>query len=148
MHETLKPFAALAPAELYAILQLRSEIFVVEQQCAYQDMDGRDPDCLHWTIWDGPRAVSYVRLLPAGLSFDEASIGRVVTAQAYRGQGLSRRLMQQAMQHLFGEWGAPSIRIGAQRYLEAFYGSLGFVPDSEPYLEDGIPHIEMLCRRP
>ena len=116
----------------------------MEQTCIFQDMDGADPQCFHLL---GERAdgtlAAYARLVPAGLKFAEASIGRVVTLPAARGGGLGHVLMREAVRALHGLWGAQPIRIGAQARLEAFYRQHGFVPASEIYIEDGIDHIEM-----
>lgn len=138
-------FDALKPAELYDLLRLRTEVFVMEQNCVFQDMDGADAQCFHLLgkRTDGTLA-AYARLVPAGLKFTEASIGRVVTLPAARGGGLGHVLMREAVQALHGLWGVQPIRIGAQARLEAFYRQHGFEPASEIYIEDGIDHIEMV----
>lgn len=139
------PFEALRVAELYAVLQLRSAVFVVEQQCVFQDLDGLDPQCHHVLGRNaGGELLAYARLVPAGLAFEQASVGRVVTSPAGRGRALGHALMAQACTALTTLWGAQPIRIGAQAHLQAFYGQHGFVTDSAEYLEDGIPHVEML----
>ena len=143
----LRSFAALSTAELYAILQLRNAVFVVEQDCPYQDADGKDQASWHLMGLDGDTLAAYARLLPPGISYEEPSIGRVVTAPAARGAGAGRELMEQSIQHCFTLFGDRSIRIGAQQYLEKFYTSLGFTSIGEPYLDDGIPHIEMLLQK-
>ncbi len=139
------PFDALHARNLYALLQLRTEVFVMEQNCVFQDMDGADAQCFHLLgeRTDGTLA-AYARLVPAGLKFTEASIGRVVTLPAARGGGLGHVLMREAVQALHGLWGVQPIRIGAQARLEAFYRQHGFEPASEIYIEDGIDHIEMV----
>lgn len=139
-----KTFDELSPYELYAILRLRSEVFVVEQNCVYQDMDDKDPDCYHLCGWNNDMLFVYTRLVPAGVSYDEPSIGRVVTSPATRGTGAGRELMKKSIQQLHELWGVQPIRIGAQAYLKNFYESLGFAQTSEIYLEDEIPHMEML----
>lgn len=140
-----KTFNELTPHELYAILQLRSEVFVVEQNCVYQDMDNKDLHSYHLCGWsDDDTLFVYTRLLPAGISYDEASIGRVVTSPKTRGTGAGKELMKKSIQQLHELWGVQPIKIGAQAYLQKFYESLGFVQTSELYLEDGIPHMEML----
>ena len=139
------PFAGLGVAELYAVLQLRSAVFVVEQACVFQDMDGLDPVCHHLLGQDASgRLLAYARLVPAGVAFAEASVGRVITAPAARGTALGHRLMAQACTQLAQLWGAQPIRIGAQAHLQSFYGQHGFVTDSAEYMEDGIAHAEML----
>ena len=136
-------FDELNAAELYAIIQLRNKVFVVEQDCVYLDTDGKDTSCYHLAGWDDKNLVAYCRLLPPGLAFKEASIGRVVTAPAYRNAGMGRTLMKQAIALTLQEFTCNKIIIGAQLYLKDFYASLGFIPISETYLEDNIPHIEM-----
>lgn len=139
----LKTFDDLSPAELYAILRLRSEVFVVEQQCVYQDMDNKDQQGYHLMGLDGNHLVAYTRLLPPGVSYEFASIGRVVTSPAARGRGLGKILMKQSIAEVERLFGRVQIRIGAQYYLKEFYGSLGFEQTSNIYDEDGIDHIQM-----
>jgi ElaA protein len=139
-----KSFNELSPQELYAIMHLRSEVFVVEQNCPYLDPDGKDLQSWHLMGWDGNKLVAYSRLLPAGLAFDEISIGRVVSSPAYRGTGAGKELMKNAIETAYLLFGHQPIRIGAQQYLQKFYESLGFIQVSEMYLEDNIPHIEMV----
>lgn len=143
------PFAALSADTLYRLLRLRSEVFVVEQNCVFLDMDGLDAQCLHVlgevVDQDGtPHLHASTRLVPPGLAFAEASIGRVVTAPAARGGGIGHALMAESVRLLERLWGPQPIRIGAQAHLEAFYNRHGFVSDNKPYVEDGIPHIEMI----
>ena len=146
------PFGALQPATLYAMLRLRSEVFVVEQRCVFQDMDGADADCMHLLgeqrVPPGGTPVlrAYARLVPAGLKFAEASIGRVVSDPALRGTGVGHTLMAQAVQVLQSLWGVQPIRIGAQAHLQGFYRRHGFETAGPIYDEDGIDHVEM--RRP
>ncbi len=141
---TCKPFASLSPHELYAIMQLRNEVFVVEQNCVYQDADNKDPYCHHLMIWDGQKLVAYSRLLPKGLAYEQMSIGRVISSPAYRGTGAGKLLITKAMEACHQLFGEGAIRIGAQLYLKKFYESFGFVQTSEIYLEDNIEHIEMI----
>lgn len=145
------PFDALSADTLYRLLRLRSEVFVVEQNCVFLDMDGLDPQCLHMlgevVAPDGVvRLVASTRLVPPGVSFAEASIGRVVTAPADRSGGLGHLLMAESVRLLEQLWGPQPIRIGAQAHLERFYNRHGFVSDDKPYIEDGIPHLEMIRR--
>lgn len=141
---TLKKFEDLTPFELYSIMQLRNEVFVVEQNCVYQDADNKDIKGHHFMGWDGPTLVVYTRLLPQGVSYTEASIGRVVSNPKYRRTGAGRELMQRSIANTFILFNCNAIKIGAQLYLKKFYESLGFVKCSEEYLEDNIPHIEMI----
>ncbi|MCC3160797.1 GNAT family N-acetyltransferase [Hymenobacter sp. 15J16-1T3B] len=142
---TAKPFAALTTAELYALLQLRSEVFVVEQQCAFQDIDGQDQAAYHLLgLTAAGELAAYARLFGPGLSYEQVSIGRVVAAPRLRRHGFGRQLMQHAIEECARLFGAQPIKIGAQLYLQAFYESFGFRQQGEGYLEDGIPHIYML----
>ena len=143
METTYKPFDELTVHELYAILQLRSEVFVLEQQCLYADMDDKDQQSYHIMMWDNNVLAAYTRLLPAGVSYDTASIGRVVTSPKMRAKGLGRALMQYSIDTLYSLWGKTTITIGAQYYLRAFYESFGFRKCSDIYIEDGIEHIKM-----
>ena len=139
-----KSFNELTNTELYAIMQLRIAIFSVEQNCAYQDADNKDFQSFHLAAWDNNVLVAYCRILPPKLSFKEASIGRVITAADYRKNGTGRVLMQKAITLTLQQFNCSQIAIGAQLYLKKFYNSLGFNQVSDTYLEDGIPHIEML----
>jgi ElaA protein len=139
----IKSFEALTVHELYDILRLRSEIFVVEQNCVYLDLDGKDKKALHLFGTYEDKIVAHARLLPAGISFPEASIGRVVVDSNYRDKKWGHELMQNAIAGIATHFNEVVITIGAQLYLKKFYESHGFVPISEMYLEDDIPHIEM-----
>lgn len=143
MNWVLKKFTDLAPRELYAILQLRNEVFVVEQNCVYQDADGKDAEAWHLMGWDGDLLGAYTRILPPGVLYEQPSIGRVVTSPAIRRTGAGRILMEKSIEACRKLYGQTPIRIGAQLYLKKFYSSLGFVQSSDMYLEDGIEHIEM-----
>ena len=139
------PFADLSVSELYAILALRQLVFVVEQSCVYLDCDGKDRLAIHVLGRDDVgELVAYARLLPPGVSFAETAIGRVVTHASVRRTGAGRALMREAIDCARASFGEGPIRVGAQRYLERFYGELGFEIASAPYDEDGIPHVEML----
>lgn len=146
---TVKKFDDLAPHELYAILRLRSEVFVVEQNCVFQDMDNKDQLCYHLMGWQNvpdqsPKLIAYTRLVPPGVSYDFPSIGRVVTSPATRGSGMGKLLMEKSIEELENLFGKRPIKIGAQLYLKAFYESLGFEQRGDIYDEDGIDHIEMI----
>lgn len=141
----IKKFDELTPHDLYAIMWLRNEVFVVEQNCVFQDADYKDQQSWHLTGWDNKRKLmAYCRLLPPGISYTEPSIGRVVTNPAVRKEGAGKELMFTAIQHCNQLFGEQAIKIGAQLYLHQFYSSLGFDQTSEVYLEDGIEHIEMI----
>jgi ElaA protein len=137
-------FDTLSLTELYAVLQLRSEVFVVEQACAFQDIDGADTHAMHLLGTTSEQLVAYARCFSAGVKYQEASIGRVVTHSAVRGSGAGHALMRCALASMAGRWGPQPIRIGAQARLEHFYAQHGFVKTGAPYVEDGIAHIEML----
>ncbi|UPT72065.1 MAG: GNAT family N-acetyltransferase [Flavobacterium sp. JAD_PAG50586_2] len=139
----IKRFEALSVSELYQLLQLRSEVFVVEQNCVYQDVDGKDSKALHLIGEDNGQTVAYARLFKPNDYFDEASIGRVVVKQVYREKKLGHVLMKEAIDTIVSEFHETKITISAQLYLKKFYESHGFIQTSETYLEDDIPHIQM-----
>ena len=139
----IKPFETLSVNELYDILRLRSEIFVVEQNCVYLDLDGKDKLALHLFGESEGKIVTYSRLFKPGITFDNASIGRVVVDANYRDRKWGHDLMREAIAGIQSHFGESKITIGAQLYLKKFYESHGFVQTSEMYLEDDIPHIEM-----
>jgi ElaA protein len=140
---TLQSFPKLSVEELYSILQLRSAVFVVEQNCVYQDMDNHDVRAHHLCAWDGATLVAYCRILPPGLVCADASIGRVISNKQYRRTGAGKQLMEKAIAHTLQIFKNYSITISAQLYLLDFYSSFGFSVQGEPYLEDDIPHIKM-----
>jgi len=130
--------------QLYAVLAARVSVFVVEQDCPYQDLDGLDDLALHLVGWgDDGSVAAYARILPPGTRFEQPSIGRVLTTLQARRGGLGRELMRRAVGVIVERYPGHPVRISAQCYLERFYGGLGFVVDSAPYEEDGIPHVEM-----
>jgi ElaA protein len=138
-----KHFSELSTEELYDILQLRSEIFVVEQNCVYNDIDNLDKNATHQFLKRGDKIVAYTRLLKPGTRFPDYSIGRVVVDQSERGTGLGIRMMEEAIAFILNEWKAEKIKISAQKHLRNFYENLGFVGVGEEYMEDGIPHLGM-----
>lgn len=145
-----KTFEELTTAELYNLLHLRAEVFVVEQHCAYQDVDFADQHAVHIMGYDDDRQlVAYARVFAPGIrsrgmEYNMASIGRVITAKAQRGKGSGKALMQRAIAAVESRFGEQPIKISAQQYLTKFYESLGFRQTSDMYLEDNIPHIEMI----
>lgn len=141
---SLKQFAELSPFELYDILRLRSEVFVVEQQCIFLDMDDKDQQAHHLQGRLDDELIVSVRILPPGLAYDEPSIGRVVGSPRHRGLGAGKLLMEEAIKATQTLYGQQPIKIGAQQYLKKFYEDLGFIQCSETYLEDDIPHIKMI----
>lgn len=140
----LETFDTLTVPALYEMLQLRSEVFVVEQNCLFQDMDGSDDQALHLLGYQAGGLVAYARLFPAGIKFAEASIGRVITRMSARGGGLGHELIREAIAAVHGQWGTQPIRIGAQARLKGYYSRHGFADVGVPYIEDGIDHIEMV----
>lgn len=142
-------FAQLNTQQLYDCLKLRTNVFVVEQQCAYPELDGKDchRDTHHLfalsSLPNNPLLIAYARLLPPGLSYSQPSIGRVVVAPQYRSQALGKALMNRALEHCHRLWPRQAIHIGAQSHLQRFYDEYGFTACSQPYMEDGIEHIEM-----
>lgn len=146
MQWSLKPFSALTTDELYAILQLRSLVFVVEQNCPYLDQDDKDQPSWHLLGSQANKLVAYTRIIPPGISYEMPSIGRVVTSPQVRRTGIGRLLMQKSIDSCHQLFGKEPIQIGAQQYLESFYTSLGFEISGSPYLEDGILHIHMILR--
>lgn len=140
----LKKFDDLTPHELYAILQLRNEVFVVEQNCVFQDADNKDQQSWHYMGWKDAHLIAYIRIVPPGVAYQYASIGRVVNSSKARGTGIGKKLMQSGIAKTYELFGKVPIKIGAQLYLKKFYESLGFKQTSEIYLEDGIEHIEMM----
>jgi ElaA protein len=144
MNWTLKRFADLTPDELYTILRLRSEVFVVEQTCVFLDMDDKDQASYHLMGWRDGSLIAYTRLVPPGIAYTLPSIGRVVTSPAARGGGIGKILMEKSIEETLRLFGPHPIKIGAQVYLKKFYTSLGFIQSGEIYLEDGIEHIEMI----
>lgn len=143
MKVEVKRFKELTLEELYEILRLRSEVFVVEQECIYNDIDGKDIDSLHVMIKDNGRIEAYLRVIKPGISYDESSLGRVLVAKDARGKGLARRIVREGIDCITKGWNERKITIGAQEYLEEFYGSFGFKAVSDVYIEDGIPHLDM-----
>lgn len=145
----VKDFASLTAEELYVIVRLRAAVFVLEQQCLYEDLDGKDQSSMHMMGFDGASGTLavYARIVPPGVSFAEPSIGRVITAPEFRGKQLGHELMKRSIALTRATYPGQSIRIGAQAHLQEFYGRLGFIPEGEIYDEDGIDHVEMVLSR-
>lgn len=140
----IKPFKDLFPLEVYRILQLRSEVFVVEQNCVYNDIDDRDLLAEHVMIWSEGDLAAYARIFNRGVYFEgAASIGRVIVNPKYRSFGLGHQLIKQCLLQIEQEYQVSRIDISAQEYLQKFYETHGFIKTTETYLEDGIPHIHM-----
>jgi ElaA protein len=140
-------YAALSKPDLYAIIQQRQQVFILEQRCLYQDLDGLDLPAWHLLGWQGPGSgrelVAYLRCLPPGVRYPEPSLGRILTAQSVRGSGVGREIVARGIAHAQRSFPGRPIRIAAQLHLQAFYAQFGFVPVSQSYDEDGIAHIDM-----
>lgn len=139
-----KSFNELNTKELYDLLQLRSEVFVVEQDCVYQDIDGKDKKGLHVLGYKEDKLVAYTRIFQPGDYFEEASIGRVVVKETQRQYGYGYDIMNASVEAIQNHFKTSDIRISAQTYLKTFYNNLGFKEVGEEYLEDGIPHVNMI----
>lgn len=148
IHWQWSHFNGLTTEQWHDLLELRINVFVVEQNCPYPELDGKDPECIH--VWGerNERVVAVARILPPGLSYQEVSLGRVATLEAQRGQGLGKKLMDFCLQTITAEFGRLPIRISAQTYLIPFYRSLGFEETGKEYLEDDIPHVQMYRAAP
>ncbi|MCB9612940.1 MAG: GNAT family N-acetyltransferase [Sandaracinus sp.] len=142
MRFEVRDFDALSVRQLHDLLALRARIFVVEQDCVYQDVDGKDPSCTHVLGFEDEVLVAYARVVPPGARFDVVSIGRVVVAPEVRGRGVARALMRAAIE-VAADRHPGAVALAAQAHLEGFYGSLGFVKEGAPYEEDGISHLDM-----
>jgi len=143
----IKRFVELTPDELYAILQLRNEVFIVEQNCVYNDIDGKDQPAWHLMANTGHKLVAYTRILPPGVSYGDPAIGRVVTSSSKRRSGLGKELMKRSIEACEKLFGKIPITLSAQVYLRNFYESFGFIVMGGEYLDDGILHIKM-SRKP
>ena len=144
MEWKIKKFNQLNTLELYDILKAREEIFIIEQECLYYDIDSKDLDAIHIFAMEEGQVACYLRILGRGTRYDEVSIGRVITRPAYRRKGYGEQMMKRAIQYVEEVMGESEIRISAQTYLEKFYGNVGFEVVSDVYLEDGMDHFEML----
>jgi ElaA protein len=143
MKTTVKSFLELPTQELYAVLQLRSEVFVVEQDCVYQDLDGKDQKAIHILGYEKDQLVAYTRIFKPGDYFEQFSIGRVVVSPQHRGKFYGQEIMKASLAFAKAE-NYPIVKISAQCYLNKFYTDLGFILTGEKYLEDGIPHQAMI----
>jgi len=145
MTYTLKKFDELTNLEVYDMLKLRQDTFIIEQDCIYPDIDNNDENAYHLLAFDDGKMIGCVRILNRGVTFEENSIGRVVTAESHRGRGIALEMMRQAMDFIRDELNETHIKISAQSYIVPLYAALGFEIVSEEYLEDDIPHVDMLC---
>jgi ElaA protein len=145
----VKAFKDLTVDELYAILQLRETVFIVEQNCIYNDIDNLDQECYHLFSEDQNtgKIIAYTRLVPANIKFDVPAVGRLISDKNYRGKGLGRALMVKSIEEVCRIFNTNVVKISAQTYLLNFYVSLGFKPISQPYDEDGIEHVDMILEK-
>ena len=146
MNWKFKKFDELTTNELYEILKLRAEVFVVEQDCPYQDLDDKDKWAYHLFLEDddGSTVIAVLRILPENIAYEDMAIGRVIVKKSHRGQGLSKVMMQKAISFIIDDLGKKRIKLSGQAYLREFYEDLGFERVSDIYLEDGIDHYEFL----
>ncbi len=139
----IKKFDELTGREVYEILKVRSEVFVVEQDCPYNDPDGKDLESIHIMIKEDEKIMAYLRVIKAGISYEDPSLGRVLVTKEARGKGLAREIVFHGINYIINNLKGKKITIGAQEYLKDFYKSLGFEGVSDVYLEDDIPHLDM-----
>jgi len=139
-------FPELDPEQLYAILRLRQEVFVVEQECIYLDIDNRDQQAVHILCMEKERLLAYLRCFAPEEAGADSVLGRLVVDPAHRGRKLGREMVRRGIEHNTRRWPGCDIRISAQAHLQALYSSLGFIAEGEEYLEDGIPHVRMRYR--
>jgi len=144
MQYIIKKYEILTNTELYKILQLRQEIFIIEQACIYPDIDGLDENAHHLMALDEGNLIGSLRILEKGVTFEDASIGRVVVSASSRGKGVAKEMMLQAIDFIQNKWKETRIKISAQTYAIPFYQGVGFEVASGEYLEDGIPHVDMV----
>ena len=140
---TIKTFNELHIREMYEILRLRSEVFVVEQACIYQDLDNKDQKAIHLLYKKNDEIIAYSRIFKKGEYYKNPSIGRVVVSKKYRGKNLGKKIMIESMEYIKNKLYGEKIEVSAQMYLDKFYKNLGFYSDGNQYLEDGIPHQRM-----
>ncbi|TWT04157.1 GNAT family N-acetyltransferase [Planococcus sp. CPCC 101016] len=140
-------FEELTARKLYEVLKLRVDVFVVEQNCPYPELDNLDQQSVHLLCSENDEVLAYARLVPAGIKYNLPSIGRVIVHESARGRGLAKKLLEQSIEYILEEWQAPAIQLQGQVYLQGFYESFGFQTISDSYDEDGIPHVDMKFTR-
>ncbi len=146
MNWKIKKFEELTTNELYMILKVRNEVFILEQTCPFLDCDDKDRSSYHMFLEKDNEVIAYCRLLPRGVAYKESSIGRVLVSKNYRGQNLAKELMEKGINFIINNMKENEIKIQAQAYLFKFYSSFGFIPISDEYIEDDIPHIDMIYK--
>lgn len=140
----INAFDELTVQQLYTYLQLRVNVFVVEQKCPYPELDGYDEKAYHLAYLENEKLLAYARILPPGVKYDRISIGRVIVSEEVRGRGFAKELMKESLVFIQKNWPNQEVQLQAQTHLRSFYGSFGFDPISEDYDEDGIPHVDMV----
>ena len=140
-------FEELTTKKLYEVLKLRVDVFVVEQNCPYPELDNLDQQSIHLLYSENGEVLAYARLVPAGIKYDLPSIGRVIVHKSARGRGLAKKLLERSIHYILEEWEASAIQLQGQVYLQEFYESFGFQSISDSYDEDGIPHVDMKLTR-
>ena len=146
MEYSIKSFDELSKSELYSILSIRNKVFVVEQNCSYQDPDGKDFDSFHLMVKpsNSNKIIAYIRIILQDPIYEQSSISRVLVDRKYRGNGIARHMLNKGIKFIRNNSQEDGIKLSAQEYLIPFYKSLGFKAVSDIYLEDGIPHVEMV----
>lgn len=140
----VQKFEELTVKQLYTYLQFRVNVFIVEQQCPYPELDGYDEEAFHLAYIENEKLLAYARILPEGVKYNRVSIGRVIVNQEVRGRGIAKELMKQSLSFIQQKWPQQEVQLQAQTHLRDFYGSFGFEAVSEDYDEDGIPHVDMV----
>lgn len=140
----VQKFEELTVKQMYTYLQLRVNVFVVEQQCPYPELDGYDEEAFHLAYIENEKLLAYARILPKGVKYNRISIGRVIVDQEVRGRGVAKELMKKSLSVIQQKWPQQEVQLQAQSHLRDFYGSFGFEAVSDDYVEDGIPHVDMV----
>ena len=143
METVIKRFDDLTTFEIYDILALRTEIFIVEQDCIYADCDGKDKNAYHLCMLENNKIIAYCRILDKGINFDEVSLGRFAVQKKYRSNGLAKKMLGEVMDFIKNELKVPAVKLSAQQYIMRLYTSYGFIPIGEPYDDDSIIHVDM-----
>ena len=144
MQTIIKPFQDLSPQELYDVVQLRQNVFIIEQECFYEDLDGYDQQALHLLVYDKSVLAAYLRIFKPGIKYKEASLGRIIVSKTFRGTNVGKSLINEGINYTWDSFSASAIRIEAQSDLQSYYNQFGFLEEGEIYKVDGINHIQMV----
>lgn len=147
MQTEFRTFSKLTPNQLYDVLRLRQQVFIIEQQCLYEDADGSDKQALHLLLYDNKELAGCLRIFDPGIKFDETALGRIVVAKKYRGRDIGKQLIKRGLELAFQQFPASNIRIEAQLDLASYYNKYGFIEEGEVYLVDDISHIQMVFQK-